>query len=72
MEKYILDRFEENLIVLVAKTGKIVNIEKSLLPDACEGDVVVFENGEYRIEKEETTKRNRRIEEKLKRLLGKG
>lgn len=71
MEKFILDRFEENFAVLQKETGKTVDVEKSLLPDAKEGDVLILECGVYRIDAEETSKRKERIIQKMEKLLGK-
>ena len=71
MEKYIVDRFEENFAVLEKESGGTIDVDKSLLPDAEEGDVVIFENGTYSVSEEETRKRKALIAEKMKRLFGK-
>lgn len=69
MEKYIIDRFEEEYAVLEREDGKILNILKSSLPDAKKGDVIVFENGIYTVDKEETERRKKIIAEKVRKLF---
>ncbi len=71
MEKFIVDRFEENFAVLESENGGTVDVEKSLLPEAKEGDVIILENGMYRIDEDETAQRKAHIKEKMERLLGK-
>ena len=69
MEKYIIDRFEEEYLVLEKETGEIKDVLKDEIPDAKEGDVVIFENGKYTVDKEETEKRKKIIAEKLRKLF---
>lgn len=71
MKQYIVDRFEENFVVLEMKEGGTVDIEKQLLPNAKKGDVVVFENGVYRTDEKLTLERKARISEKMKKLFAK-
>lgn len=62
--KVIIDRFEGDLAVCEAEDGKMVDIEKSKLPkNADVGDVIILENGHFRVDKEETDKRRKEIEE---------
>jgi hypothetical protein len=62
--KYIIDRFEDDLAVCEDENGKMVDIEKSKLPKNAEvGDVIILENGHFRVDKEETDKRRKEIEE---------
>ncbi len=62
MNKYILDRIESNIAILETEKGEFINISSSLLPDNTnEGDVVLFDNGEYTILSDETNKRKKRI-----------
>ncbi len=70
MEKYIIDRFEEEYAVLEKEDGTTENVARELIPDASEGDVVIEENGKYSIDKNETEERKRRIGEKMKKLFG--
>ena len=69
MEKYIIDRFEEEYAVLEREDGKILNILKSSLPDAKKGDVIIFENGIYTVDREETERRKKIIAEKVRKLF---
>lgn len=71
MERYIVDRFEGDFAVLESEEGGTVDILKSLLPDANEGDVILFENELYRVDKEETLKRQELIAEKMRKLFEK-
>ena len=71
MEKYIVDRFEENFAVLEKESGGTIDVDKTLLPGAKEGDVVIFENGTYSVSEDETKKRKAFMAEKIKRLFGK-
>lgn len=71
MEKYIVDRIEENLVILQNKTGENKEIPISELPEANEGDVVAFENGKFTFDKEETDMRKKIIAEKLSKLFEK-
>ena len=71
MEKYIIDRFEGDFAVLEKEDGGTVDVKKELLEGACEGDVIIFENGEYIIDAKETQMRRKNIEEKMRRLFGK-
>ena len=64
MEKYIVDRFEEDFIVLEKETGGSIDIKRELLPDAEIGDVLTEENGVFLIDEEETLERKKRISEK--------
>ena len=71
MEKYIVDRFEGDFAVLEKEIGETVDVCKELLPYAKEGDVLIFENGVYRVDNEETQKRKAMIEEKFRKLFEK-
>lgn len=70
MDKYTVDRFVEGFAVLEKESGGTVDVKKELLPDAKEGDVVVFENGTYRVCAKETEKRRALMKEKMDRLFG--
>jgi hypothetical protein len=68
--KYIIDRFEGDLAVCEAEDGKLVDIEKSKLPKNAEvGDVLVLENGKFRVDKKETEKRRKEIEDLMNELF---
>lgn len=68
--KYIVDRFEGEFAVLEKEEGGTIDVPRSEIPKAKEGDVVLFENGAYSIDAEETKKRKALIEEKMKKLFG--
>ena len=71
MEKYIVDRFEEDFIVLEKETGGSIDIKRELLPDAKRGDVLIEENGVFLIDEQETLERKKRIFEKMNKLFEK-
>ncbi|MCR4796005.1 MULTISPECIES: DUF3006 domain-containing protein [Ruminococcus] len=67
----IIDRFEGSIAVLETDSG-ITNIERSLLPEnAAEGDVLIYDDGSWSIDKAATEKRRSRIKSRLKRLINK-
>jgi Protein of unknown function (DUF3006) len=68
--KYIIDRFEGDLAVCEAEDGKMVDIEKSKLPKNAEvGDVIILENGHFRVNKDETDRRRKEIEDLMNELF---
>jgi hypothetical protein len=68
--KYIIDRFEGDWAVCESADGKMVDIEKSKLPKNAEvGDVIILENGHFRVDKEETDKRRKEIEDLMNELF---
>ena len=71
MKKYIIDRFEEDFIVLEKEEGGTTDIKKSLLPDAQKGDIVIENDGVYFVDKDATEKRKAFMMEKIKRTFGK-
>ena len=71
MEKYIVDRLEEDFIVLEKETGGSIDIKRELLPDAKRGDVLIGENGVFLIDEQETLERKKRIFEKMNKLFEK-
>ena len=71
MEKYIVDRFEEEYLVLEKETGETIDIPKEEIPDVQKGDVVIFKNGKYTVDREETEARKKIIAEKLRKLFEK-
>ncbi len=71
MKKYIVDRFEEDFVVLEKETGGSINIKRELLPEAKRGDVLTEENGAFIIDEQETLERKRRISEKMNKLFEK-
>ena len=70
MEKYILDRFEENFAVLEKKSGGTIDVNIDLIENAKEGDVIVEKDGKYFVDEKATLERKALMEEKRKRLFG--
>lgn len=70
VEEYAIDRFEENIAVLEdRKTGKMKNIKKEKLPENTkEGDIIKCINGKYFLDKEETEKVQKEIQDKYNNL----
>ncbi|MED4978126.1 DUF3006 domain-containing protein [Heyndrickxia faecalis] len=63
MKRYIIDHFEEKFAVCEDENMKLVDIERSKLPiSAKEGDALIYENGEYRVDKKRTDEMKREIE----------
>ena len=69
MEKYILDRFEDEFAVLEKEDGSTDVIKKNLLCNAREGDVIIFTDGKYVVDENETKLRRAAIIEKAKKVF---
>ena len=72
MKRYIVDRIEEDFVVLQDEDKKMSDIPKSIIPDANEGDVVIFKDGVYVVDEEETISRKEKMVAKMKKLLKRG
>lgn len=65
----IIDRFEDEYAVCEDENKKILNINKSKIPkQAKEGDIIIYRNGTYILDKEKTLNRKKYIEELTKDL----
>ena len=65
----IIDRFEEDYAVCEKEDREIINIKKQDIPcEAKERDVLFIEHDKITIDKEETIKRRKNIEELTKDL----
>src|SRR5699024_10597249 len=63
--KFTIDRFEGNLVVVELENREMINISREILPpDSKEGDILSIE-----INKAETEKRKKRIQDKFNNLL---
>ena len=62
--KVIIDRFEGDYAVVEIDVGKFVNMQKILIPNAKEGDVV-----EIIVNQEETQKRKEHIKDLMSNLF---
>ena len=68
--KYIIDRFEgEYAICESRKTGEMINITVKEIPkEAKEGDTIVFANGIYSIDANETKVSREEIQDLMEKL----
>ncbi len=70
MKKFIVDRFEEDKVVLECENGDVVTLEKSSLPkNIKEGDVLNFEANSCYLNQEETEKRKQKIKTLMESLF---
>lgn len=68
--KYAIDRIEEDIVVLEnLESREIIEINKNLIINPHEKDIIVFENGIYKKDASEYLRREEIIREKLKKLL---
>ncbi|MGE6600083.1 DUF3006 domain-containing protein [Bacillus proteolyticus] len=69
MQKGIIDRFEGELAVIEMKSI-IIDVPRSKLPSSAkEGDVLIIEDDKYTIDKKETDKRKREIQNLIDKLF---
>ncbi|GLV67158.1 hypothetical protein Bmyc01_58270 [Bacillus mycoides] len=69
MQKGIIDRFEGELAVIEMKSITI-DVPRSKLPSSAkEGDVLIIEDDKYTIDKKETDKRKREIQNLIDKLF---
>lgn len=65
----IIDRFEENYAVCEDENKNMVNVNKENIPkDAKEGDMLVYVDGKYILNKEKALDRKKYIENLTKDL----
>lgn len=71
MQRYIIDRFEEEFAICEDNGNReMVKIKKdNLPPNIREGDIIKFENNQYIIDKDEMKKVEERIKEKMNKLF---
>ena len=70
--RFSIDRFENNKAILISETGEKRVIDKSVLPDRIEeGDVLVFNGGEYAVLHSETDVKRRELNARMKALFKK-
>lgn len=71
--KYIVDRIEENFIILQDENGKILNykiMDVNIKQDIKESDVVFFDTKlELKIDKKATLERKKYIDNKMKDIF---
>lgn len=70
MNKYTVDRFEDEYVILEDReTMEIINVWKFNLPENIKpGDIVVLEDGVYRILEKETIEQKELIRNRFDRL----
>lgn len=67
MRKFIVDRIEGNIVVCEDDNLNIIEVRiDSILGDVKEGDVITADSDRYMVNKEETAKRKKQIEELMK------
>lgn len=72
MKIYILDRTEENSVLLEDPEGTVISVPKELLPpNAKDGDCFCLENEKFVFLEEETKKRRKSISALLFGLISK-
>ncbi|MFR0823337.1 MAG: DUF3006 domain-containing protein [Clostridia bacterium] len=69
-QELMIDRFEGNIAICEdRKTGKIQEIERKQLPeDIQEGDMLIYQDGNYRRDTEKQTEIENRIAKKMEDL----
>lgn len=68
--KYVIDRIEDNIVVCEnLETKEMIELDKSLLPEKIkDGNILIFENNEYKLDLNEEELRRQRIRERFNRL----
>lgn len=66
----IIDRFEGDYAVCEREDKFFVNIEKKYLPGkCCEGDVLIYDEGKYIIDRKSTQERHDKIRKLMDELF---
>jgi hypothetical protein len=69
MERGVIDRFEEE-IAIIELNGETMEIPKESLPgDIKVGDAIIIENGVVRLDRSETAKRKKEIQQLMDELF---
>ncbi len=70
-ETYIVDRFEGNYAICEnRRTKEMTNIKTEELPEyIAEGDVIVYQHNEYKVDYEKRKETEERIQNKLKNIF---
>ena len=71
MNGYVLDRFEGNWAILEAEDGSMHQIDRTLLAEAHEGDVVTETEGQWSVDHERTRQIREAVRQRLARLTKK-
>lgn len=72
--KYAIDRIEDNIVVIEnIKTNEKIELLKEQLPENIkEGNILILENNEYKLDLNEEELRRKKIQERFNRLRKKG
>lgn len=72
MKYYVLDRIEGETAILLSDGGDVRELPAASLPcSAAEGDVLIWGDGGFSIDREETARRRAAADGRLSRLLNK-
>lgn len=70
MTRYIVDRIEGEYAVCETEDGQMENVALKELPETVtEGDLLVYEDGKYRVDPKATTTRKAQIQAKVNDLF---
>ncbi len=69
--KYIVDRIEKNIVICEnQETKKMEEFEKTSFPkEIKEGDSVILQGNRFEIDKKDTEKRKKEIDDLMKKLM---
>lgn len=69
--KYIVDRIEKNIVICEnQETKKMEKFEKTSFPkEIKEGDSVILQGNRFEIDKKDTEKRKKEIDDLMKKLM---
>ncbi len=71
MNRYVVDRFENEIVICEDKNGNMIKIDKCLLPtDIKEGSVIDYNNGVYTLNEKAKKEIENRIKDKFDSLKG--
>ena len=65
----VIDRFEGSLAVIETESGMVTLRREQLPKEAAEGDILVFADGRYTVDKKAAAERRSAVHEKLKKLI---
>lgn len=70
MKKFIIDRIEEDSVVLECENGTFVTLERKALPKKIkDGDALYFNEGSYFLDAAETERRKQKMADLMKDLF---
>ncbi|KZE01961.1 MULTISPECIES: DUF3006 domain-containing protein [Bacillus] len=69
MQRGIIDRFEGEIAVIEINNSTIDVLKSKLPSTAKEGDVLIIDDDNYTIDKDETAKRRREVQDLMDKLF---